>query len=278
MTSLAEKLGHPADTRLLIITCDNLGASHASNVAVYESLRSGLATTASLMVPAPWSREAASGYRGSEVGVHLTLNAEYPTFRWGPITQSPSLLDGMGGFPQTVEDLWDHADLDEARREARAQIERAIFWGFDVSHLDSHLDVLALRPEFFDIYMDMAVDFALPVRLDSADHERNVGFAFRRLAAEEGIISPDRVDRLRGTNRRRAVEQALFSLEPGVTELIFQPAIDTPEIRAIADDWAHRVEDHHMLNSDPAVRDLVERSGAVLISYHDLRQLQRAGA
>lgn len=278
MTSLAEKLGHQADSRLLILTCDNLGTCHAANVAVYESLRTGLATTASLMVPAPWAREAVSGYRGSDVGVHLTLNAEFPTYRWGPTTQAPSLLDGMGGFPMTVEDLWDHADLDEARREVRAQIERAIFWGFDVSHLDSHLDGLAHRPEFFDIYLDMAVDFGLPVRLDSADRERNIGFAYRRLAADEGVISPDRVDRLRSPNRRRALEQALFALEPGVTELILQPAIDTPEIRALDADWAHRVEDHHTLNSDPAVRDLVARSGATLVSYSALRKLQRAGA
>jgi len=277
VSSLAEKLGYDADTRLVIITCDNLGLCHAANVAVYESLRSGLATTASLMVPAPWAREAVSGYRGSDVGVHLTLNAEHEIYRWGPTTLAPSLLDGMGGFPRTVEDLWDHADLDEARRECRSQIEKAILWGFDVTHLDSHMDVLSRRPEFFDIYMDMAVDFALPVRLDDAGHERNVGFAFRRLAEEEGVVSPDRVTRLLPEARRASLERALFSLEPGVTEFLVQPAIDTPEIRALDANWSCRVDDHHLLTNDPATRDLVERSGAVLIGYHDLRRVQRAG-
>ena len=115
--SLVERLGHDADARLLIVNCDDLGASHAANVGVYEALRDGVATSASLMVPAPWAREAAARYRGEDIGVHLTLNAEYDVYRWGPITQAPSLLDGDGGFPRTVTDTWDHADLDEARRE-----------------------------------------------------------------------------------------------------------------------------------------------------------------
>ncbi len=126
MTSLAEALGFAPDARVLILNADDLGLSHAANVGSYEALRSGLVTSASLMVPCPWAREAASRYRGEDVGVHLTLNAEHERYRWGPITQAPSLLDGDGGFPRTVDDLWDHADLDEVRRELRAQVERAI--------------------------------------------------------------------------------------------------------------------------------------------------------
>ena len=191
MTTLAERLGYAADDRLLIINCDDLGSCHAANVAVYDSLRAGLATSATLMVPCPWAREAAARYQGEDVGVHLTLNAEWDLYRWGPITRAPSLHDGDGGFPRTIEDVWDHADLDEVRRELRAQIERAILWGFDVSHLDSHMGTLQLRPEFFDIYLDLAVEFGLPLRLGGASTERAVGFPFRRLAAEEGVVFPD---------------------------------------------------------------------------------------
>jgi chitin disaccharide deacetylase len=75
--TLAERLGYDVDARLLIVNCDDLGLSHAANVGVYEALRDGLGTSASLMVPCPWSREAAAQYRGEDVGVHLTLNAEY---------------------------------------------------------------------------------------------------------------------------------------------------------------------------------------------------------
>ena len=192
---------------MLILNADDLGLSNAANVGTYDALRSGLATSASLMVPCPWAREAASRYRGEDVGVHLTLNAEHERYRWGPITHAPSLLDGDGGFPRTVDDLWDHADLDEVRRELRAQIERAILWGFDVSHLDSHMGALQLRPEFFDVYLDLAVDFGLPLRLSGASTERPIGFPFRQLAAEEGVLFPDHLVAVAGVGSRRAIER-----------------------------------------------------------------------
>ncbi|MHB8329794.1 MAG: ChbG/HpnK family deacetylase, partial [Acidimicrobiales bacterium] len=97
MASLAERLGYAADAKLLILTCDDLGFCHAANVGVYDALRHGLASSASLMVPCPWARGAAAEYRGEDVGVQLTVNAEFDLYRWGPITQAPSLLDGDGG-------------------------------------------------------------------------------------------------------------------------------------------------------------------------------------
>lgn len=274
MTALATKLGFTDSERLVLLSCENLGVSHGANVGVYEALRDGLASTASLMVPAPWAREAAKAYRGADVGVHLTLNAEYECYRWGPITMSPSLLDGNGGFPRTVEDLWDHADLDEVRRECRSQIERAILWGFNVTHLNSHLEALVPRPEFFDVYLELGIEFKLPLRLDHAEAEQNYGFAFRRLAADEGILSPDRVCRLGPGNRAESLRNALDTLEPGVTEIIFRPTIDTPEIRAIGDDWVHNVQDHQSLTNDPAIAAALHDSGATVVRYADLKAAQ----
>jgi len=277
VSELAERLGYGPDDRLVIINADELGLSHAANSGVYESLRSGLATSASIMVPAPWAREAASRYLGDDVGVHLTLNAEYDRYRWGPITHAPSLLDGDGGFPRTVADLWDHADLDEMRRELRAQVERAILWGFDVSHLDSHLEVLTQRPEFFDVYLDLAVEFTLPIRLPDSHQERAAGFPFRSLTREEGVIFPDHLVHVAATGSRRAIERAVHDLAPGVTELHLRPAVDTPEQRAFDDTWSHRVDDHHLICFDTALPVLLERSGAKRIGYRTLRDLQRQG-
>jgi predicted glycoside hydrolase/deacetylase ChbG (UPF0249 family) len=276
VTTLAERLGYAADARLLIINCDDLGACHAANVGVYDALREGIATSASLMVPCPWAREAAQRYRGEDVGVHLTLNAEYDLYRWGPITHAPSLLDGDGGFPRTITDTWDHADLDEVRRECRAQIERAILWGFDVSHLDSHMGTLQLRPEFFDVYLEMAVDFRLPLRLSGESTERSIGFPFRRLAEEEGVVFPDHFLYVRGVGSRRTIERAIADLRPGVTEVYVHPAIDTAELRSLAPDWAARVDDHDLAVNDRGLRALLERAGVALIGYRALRDLQRA--
>jgi predicted glycoside hydrolase/deacetylase ChbG (UPF0249 family) len=278
LSTLAERLGYAPDARLLIINCDDLGSSRSANVAIYEALRDGLATSSTLMVPCPWARDAAAMYRGEDVGVHLTLNSEWETYRWGPITHSPSLLDGDGGFPRTVQDVWDHADIDEVRKELRAQVERAILWGFDISHLDSHMGTVQLRPEFFDVYLELAIDFGLPMRLSGASTERGIGFPFRQLAAEEGVLFPDHLVVVPGVGSRRTLERLLFDVRPGVTEVFVHPAIDTAELRALAPDWSARVDDHDLVVEDGSVRTMIERSGVTLIGYRELRDVQRAAA
>jgi predicted glycoside hydrolase/deacetylase ChbG (UPF0249 family) len=275
MASVAERLGAVPDARLLILNCADLGFCHAATTGVSDALRQGLATSASLVVPAPWAREAASRFRGDDVGVRLTLNAEHDLYRWGPITQAPSLLDGDGGFPRTVTDVWDHADLDEVRRECRAQLERAVLWGFDISHLDAHLDALLLRPEFFDIYLELAVDFGLPLRLPDASVEPNVGFPIRRLAAEAGALFADRAATIPARGGRQTLLEHLSALEPGLTEITLHPATDSDELRAASDDWESRVLDRTLLVDDPEVAAALASTGAISIGYRPLRDAMR---
>jgi len=296
VTALVERLGYGPGDRLLVLSCTELGVFHAGNAAIYEALRNGTATAATLLVPAPWARGAAAQYRGEDIGVGLTLNAEHDLYRWGPITHAPSLLDGDGGFPRTPADLWDHADLDEVRRECRAQLERAIYWGFDVSHLDAHLGAVHLKPEFFDVFLDLAEEFRLPLRLPDARVERLAGFPFRSLAAERGVVSPDRVIRTgdragRPPGRRegsasdstgtddahlKAQLAELFAgIEPGVTEVCLRPALDTPELRAAAPDWQQRTHDRGLLSSKAALAAAADEARVTFLGYRALRELMR---
>jgi len=274
--SLAARLGYPGDAKLLILNCDDLGMCHSANVGVYEALREGLATSASLMVPCPWARGAVADYRGDDVGVHLTVNAEFDLYRWGPITHAPSLLDGDGGFPRTVADVWDHADLDEVRRECRAQIERAILWGFDVSHLDAHMGTMQIKAEFFDVYLEMALEFRLPIRLSGASTEGLIGFPFRTLAAEEDVVFPDHLVYVNGVGSRKVLVDAISKLRPGVTEAYLHPATDTPELHRIAPDAEARIDDYRFLVSGAELRDALEDAGVTLIGYRPLRDLMRS--
>lgn len=275
MTSLNELLGHRPDDTLVVVSCDDLGSCHAVNSGTYRALREGWATSAGLMVPGPWAREAAARYRGEDVGVHLTVNAEHELFRWGPLTQAPSLLSGEGGFPRTREDVWDHADLDELRRECRAQVERAIYWGFDVTHLSSHLNALVLRPEFFDVVLDLAIDFQLPLRLPNPDIEALAGFQFRKLATEEGIISPDRVVTVDANLAPHEVAALITGAGPGLIELVLQPATDTPELRAMDPHWNAAVQHLQMLEPQHHYLAAVERADVTFVGYRQLRSVQR---
>lgn len=276
MTTLAERLGRPADAKLVIISCDDLGSCHAANVGVLRALREGLATCASLMVPAPWAQHAARECSPDlDIGVHLTLNAEHSVYRWGPITHAPSLLSGEGGFPRNLDDLWEHADPDEVRRELRAQVERAMAWGIDVTHLAPHLTAITLRPEFFDVYLDLAVDYRLPIRLPSTVTAAQAGFPFRDLAAEEGIVFPDHFDHDWRAGSRQRVHDAVRELPPGVTEIHVQPAIDSPEVRALTEAATGWIDDLELVTIDPVLPALLAEQGAELIGYRELRDAMR---
>jgi predicted glycoside hydrolase/deacetylase ChbG (UPF0249 family) len=212
-----------------------------------------------------------------DIGVHLTLNAEHPMYRWGPLTHAPSLLSGEGGFPRSIDDLWEHADPNEVLRECRAQIERATAWGIDVTHLAPHLSAITLRPEFFDVYLDLAVEFALPIRLPSTVSATQAGFPFRELAAEEGVVFPDHFDHDWRAGSRERVVQAFRSLQPGVTEIHIQPAVDTPELRALGDSALSWIDDWKLATQDDNFAQIISESGAVMIGYRELRDVMRAG-
>jgi predicted glycoside hydrolase/deacetylase ChbG (UPF0249 family) len=266
VTTLHQQLGLTEGSKGVLFTGDDLGLCHAANTAVFSQLQAGALSGASLIVPAPWAREAIVAYRGEPISVQLTATAEHLLYCWGPITAAPSLHGGDGGFASSVVDLLDHADGDDLRREFRAQIERAVLWGFDVCGLTVHQDAALLRPEYFDVVLDLAVEFDLPLRLAERPDEE-LGFPATELATEEGICSPDRTVRVSGD---LTIEAALAALEPGLTEIIVRPADDTGELRALAADAEARIRDHE------ALQDLHLGSGVTVVSWRDVRTAQRA--
>lgn len=276
VVTLTERLGYASDAKLVILSCDDLGSCHAATVGVYRAIREGIATCASIMVPAPWARHAATLYELSDdVGVHLTLNAEHETYRWGPVTHAPSLLSGETGFPRDLADLWEHADPSEVFRELQAQIERAMAWGIDVTHLAPHLSAITLRPEFFDVYLELACMFRLPIRLPSTVTEEQAGFPFRKLAAAEGVVFPDHFDHDWRAGSRDRVTAALGNLQPGVTELHVQPSIDTPEVRALTPSAGEWIDDLDFVTNDASLPAAIDAAGAVLIGFRALRDVMR---
>src|SRR3954466_1566368 len=103
--TFAERLGHPADSKLLILHADDLGAAHSIDVASFEGLDKGAVTSASIMIPTPWVTEVAAYARAhpnADLGLHLTLTSEWETYRWATVESKdkvPSLLDSAGTLP-----------------------------------------------------------------------------------------------------------------------------------------------------------------------------------
>lgn len=274
--SLAERLGYGPDERLLIVNCDDLGASHAANAAIEHALRSSFATSATLMVPAPWAYEAVQRCGDLDVGVHLTLTAEYPGYRWRSLTGARSLHDADGFMPATTREVYANADVEEARAECRAQIEQALAWGVDITHLDSHMGVVQIDARLFEVYLDLAVEFALPLRMFGKRADAFLGFSGLARATERGVVFADHILDPWGRDSRTLLCETLPVLAPGVTETFAHPVDDGPELRGYDPDHPDvRVADG-LCFTDPKIKALIADAGVRPISYRPLRELQRA--
>ena len=136
---------------------------------------------------------------------------------------------------------------------------------------------ILLRPEFFGVYLDLAVEYELPIRLPSTITAEQAGFPFRRIAADGGVLFPDHFDHDWRAGSRDRVYDAIRSLPPGVTEIHVQPVIDTPEVRALTASAPLWIDDYELVTADDTLRRLLDESGAVRIGYRDLRDAMRAG-
>ncbi len=275
--SLAERLGYGADDRLLIVNCDDLGSSHSANAATLRAMVEGVATSATLMVPCPWAREAARMFEGLAIGVHLTLTSEYSGYRWRGLTGGTSLHDDEGFLPATRAAALERALAADARAECRAQIETALAWGVDVTHLDAHMNVMQARTDLYEIYLDLAEAFRLPVRMFSREDTAKQGFRARERALARGLLFNEHMVYPWPRPTRDVLFEAIPQLPPGVSEVFAHPADDDAELRAYDTRNADlRVHDAACL-TDPAIADLLDRHHIKRISYRALRELQRAG-
>jgi len=283
----AEKLGYPADARLLIINADDFGMCHDENQATIVGLTRGLFTSSTILVTCPWFEEAAEFARNnpsSDLGVHLTLTSEWPRYKWGPVLGRkavPSLTDSRGYLWPDVAQVFAHDRLDEVESELRGQIEKALAGGIDVTHLDSHMGPLHLHPEYHRIYLRLARDYRLPIRLTPRSVMRAMGMGdILDELDRQGILYPDHFV-AHGPASPDQTESfwtdLIQSLRPGITEIYCHPAFAREELRGCAHDAAQREADFLFFTSDVA-RRLVRDNGVRLLGYRELRDAMRSGA
>ena len=132
----------------LITRGDDAGSSSSANRALAETASAGFLRNISVMAPGPALEDAArrlAHLPGVCIGLHVTLNSEWETPRWGPVLpreQVPSLGDGDGFFWRTpAKALAQGAKVSDMLAEASAQLLRLRETGFFVSYLDEHMGV-----------------------------------------------------------------------------------------------------------------------------------------
>ncbi len=281
----AARLGFGADARLLIVNADDFGLCRDENDATIEGLERGIFSSSTILVPAPGFDQAAEFARRTpeaDLGVHLTLNSEWPGWRYGPVLGRdavPSLVDEAGFLWPEVTSVYAHARLDEAEAELRAQIDRAIAAGIDPTHLDCHLGPLQLRRDYHELYVRLAADYRLPIRVTPRAMLRRMGLgAIIEQLDAAGIYYPDNF--VLGGYRTAETADAYWTavmrnLAAGVSEIYCHPAYAREELRSFARDAPKREADFRFFIGEKA-RRLIAQEGIQLIGYRRLRAAMRA--
>ena len=281
--TVAERLGHPANAKLLIIHADDLGVAHSVDVASLDALDRGAVTSASVMMTTPWVAEVAAYARAhpeADLGLHLTLTSEWKTYRWGPVASKdrvPSLLDSAGTLWPETRPVAERAKPAEVERELRAQVELALALGIRPTHLDSHMGALFTTPELYATLARVAHDYRLPflaVRQPGAATAPQPPLSEHDIVLDAVIIAGPQVPRDRW---KEFYLDAVRALKPGLTELIVHLGRDDAELQAVTVDHeaygsAWRQRDYDVVTS-PEFQKALQDNGVVLVRWKDLQKL-----
>ncbi|MBC7326811.1 polysaccharide deacetylase family protein [bacterium] len=284
--SLNEILGFSPEDKLLIVHADDVGMCCSANLATVDAMKNGLVTSGSIMVPCPWFPHIAKIYRDDpslDFGIHLTHTCEWDNYRWGPVAERTlvrGLIDEEGFLWRDIMNVYKHSNLKEAEIEARAQIEKAISFGIDITHIDSHMGTLQYNLEYWEVYIKLAEEYDLPLRMGTPELEAKLGGAhLRPLLKEKGILFPDRLiieERGRNESLKDYYTRILKNLQPGVTELFIHPALPTEELKNITGSWEARAMEYNLFRWDEDIKKIIEQEGIRLIGYRTIRDAQRS--
>jgi chitin disaccharide deacetylase len=281
--TIQERLGYPKDAKLLIIHADDLGVSHSENAATTNALEKGSVNSASIMVPTPWFPEIAnyaSTHANADLGLHITLTSEWKYLKWGPVTpasQVPGLVNKYGFFYSSVDSVRRAATASEVEEETRNQVKRAIQFGVDPTHLDSHMGTVFSKPDFLQAYIKVGREFKIPVFLPRA-LGAGLGLKFDSMLTDKDVI----VDHIVSAAPQHLkagfaafYSNALKNLQPGLTYLIIHCAYDNEEMKAVAAgvaDWgsAWRQMDYDFFTSAECEKILKENN-IIRVTWREIR-------
>jgi hypothetical protein len=278
-------------SRMLIIHSDDAGMSHSVNQATINAMEKGFVSSCSIMVPCPWFPEFAEWARQhpeKDFGIHLTLNSEFGSYRWGPVAgrdKVPTLVDKDGYLHKSKEEVIAKARPAEVEIELKAQIDRALAAGIKLSHLDTHMGTVVSTGDMLEIYVRLGLEYNLPVmimrNIDPALAQgypdlvkRNTEYV--QLLESKGLPAIDYLfqyyDGKDPAARQKRYLETFRNLKPGVTQMIIHCGTDDAELRAITSSSFLRGDDTRIF-SDPDVKRQIEDMGIQIVTWRQLSTL-----
>ena len=277
--SVQERLGYPASARLLVIHADDLGMNHSANRAIFEALDKGWVTSASILVPCPWFPEVArwnKNHPNADLGIHLALNSEWTSLRWGPVGSKDkvsSLLDPDGYLPLETPAVTQNAKVAEVETELRAQIDLAQSAGVHLTHLDSHMGALFGSTDLYNLYRKMGYTYGLPILEAWTGTHAPEGTS---PPAEEVLVQKV-IEINPGIDARDWItwyKTQLQPLGPGVYQIIVHLAYDDEEMQGTSydhPDWGAAWRQHDLdMVKGAEFRQFLKEQGFVLVGWKEL--------
>jgi len=253
----------------LLIRCDDIGMCHAVNMAAKQVLDEGFPVSMSVMFACPWYQEAVDllkQYKNVSIGVHLTLNAEWKNYRWGPVSgrsEVPSLVDSLGFFFPSRATFFAHKPtLLDVEKELRSQLERAVHSGLQIDYLDHHMGTAVDRPELRALLENLAKEYGLAISRYFAEEDVSGVYSAPPAAKLDTLL--DRTRKLPAGN---------------INLMVFHVGLQSPEMDALLDlnvngppnMSKHRESELRALTSEEFM-SLLRTKKVHLTTYHELTE------
>jgi hypothetical protein len=284
----AEKLGYPVDSKVVMLHADDIGMCSEANEAVIPYLLNDQIQSAAAMVPCPWFNDIADWYKKHpemDIGLHLTLTSEWKNYRWGPVSNPssvPELIDPEGYLWRGVIDVASRTPVATIEKEVRAQIERAYERGINPGHIDTHMGTLYSKVEYTEAFFNIAMEYGIPANVieftpDRVQKFRKQGYPITARLIESGRkYTLPKLDDFSSVpdgknyqNKKETFFDLIQNLEPGITEIIFHPSINTEGLKKITNSWQQRVWEAKMF-SDPEVIQFLKNEGIIFTNWKEM--------
>lgn len=285
----AEKLGYPADKKVIMLHADDIGMCEEANIAADTMLLNNHIQSAAVMIPCPNAKDFiqwAIEHPKQDIGLHLTLTSEWQKYRWGTVAdpkEVPGLLDPEGKMWRSVREVVENASPAEVEKEIRAQIEQSIAWGYKPDHIDTHMGTLYGHPNFVKVFYKVAQEYGIPANaIELSDPEAVKVFREKGYPIDENVVdmaanySLPKVDNFTSAPNSDSYEEKIadfkkliLSLQPGLTEIIFHPSVETDQLKGITNSWQQRVWEAKMF-ADKDLIKFFEDEGIVFTNWKEI--------